>query len=183
MTDPTVVIPLLLALGLAIAVVLFVRRASGALRVSRQVERFQHEAEALGSRIDALLGTFIGRVDQVRRRDLDAIDILEEAHGTRDQLEQGWNEALAIETPPAFAVSHQGMVAELERAMRATEMVIHGCELATGPQHRERGQEAQTAVKRGYLNLLHAREALGEHVTDLARARDPAARRWRTSRV
>jgi hypothetical protein len=42
-------------------------------------------------------------------------------------------------------------------------MVEHGCGIliAGGPGSRE--LEAQTAVKRGYINILHAREALARH--------------------
>ena len=182
-TDPLVVVPLLLLALLVFVAVVLIRRASGALDASRKVQRFQHDAEALGARMDNLLSAFVGRVDLVRRRDLEPGEIVDEAHSTLDELEHGRDETLGIETPPGFAASRTGMAEELERAMRATEMVIHGCELATGPQNRERNSEAHTAVKRGYLNLLHARERLAEHVADLAGARDPTSRSWRTSRV
>ena len=70
------------------------------------------------------------------------------------------------------------LVAELERAGRALEMVDHGCD---DPGHRvaarARELEAQTSIKRGYLNLLHAREAIGRtgHRGDRAGDAGPAA--------
>jgi hypothetical protein len=53
-------------------------------------------------------------------------------------------------------------VYELERAGRALELVNHGCLLYETGRRLERGTEADTAVKRGYLNLIHARESIAE---------------------
>lgn len=181
--DPGVVVPLLLALLLAGAVYLFVRRATRALQTTRQIARFQHDASQLGTRLDGVLGLLTERVDRLRRREIPAEELQPHVDSALQELGAGIEEARAIEAPPFLEESRRGLVEEIERAMRAAEMVLHACELMTGPQSRERGPEAQTAVKRGYLNLLHVREALAEHVANLAEARDPAARKWRTSRT
>ena len=39
-------------------------------------------------------------------------------------------------------------------------MVEHGAEILAQVRRRGRELEAQTSIKRGYLNLLHAREAI-----------------------
>jgi hypothetical protein len=39
-------------------------------------------------------------------------------------------------------------------------MVEHGCSIQAAARAGSRGLEAQTAIKRGYLNVLHAREAI-----------------------
>ncbi len=49
---------------------------------------------------------------------------------------------------------------ELDRAGRAVETVRHGCVLLGVEAGRPRELEGETSIKRGYLNLLHAREAL-----------------------
>ena len=72
---------------------------------------------------------------------------------------------------------------ELERAGRALEMVAHGCELLATMRSGYRELEAQTAVKRGYLNALHAREAIARHADDLASGRTMDERRWLSSRL
>jgi hypothetical protein len=61
-----------------------------------------------------------------------------------------------------------GIVAELDRAGRAIEMIDHGCRLVEMGVRRELDPEAQTAIKRGYLNLLHAREAIVGHASAAA---------------
>ena len=50
-----------------------------------------------------------------------------------------------------------------ERAERALAMVDHGAKILAQVRRRGRELEAQTAIKRGYLNLIHAREAILRH--------------------
>jgi hypothetical protein len=62
---------------------------------------------------------------------------------------------------PAFAaVTATRIAEELDRAGRAVETVRHGCVLLGVEAGRPRELEGETSIKRGYLNLLHAREAL-----------------------
>jgi len=42
-------------------------------------------------------------------------------------------------------------------------MVEHGAKILAQARRRGRELEAQTSVKRGYLNLVHAREAIVRH--------------------
>ena len=56
------------------------------------------------------------------------------------------------------------LVPELERAGRALAMVEHGATILAQVRRRGRELEAQTSLKRGYLNLLHAKEAIDTHV-------------------
>jgi hypothetical protein len=42
-------------------------------------------------------------------------------------------------------------------------MVGHGSKILAQARRRGRELEAQTSVKRGYLNLVHAREAIVRH--------------------
>ena len=125
----------------------------------------------------------IVRVDAVRRHEADGSTILDDLSGIVAALDNGLTHAESLDAPAAYAASRAGIVAEIGHAQRALDMVRHGCELAAGPRARMRSTEAQIAVKRGYLNLLHAREALARHVADLAAARDPAQSAWRTFRV
>ncbi|HXG40826.1 MAG TPA: hypothetical protein VNJ28_07780, partial [Candidatus Limnocylindrales bacterium] len=61
------------------------------------------------------------------------------------------------------------IVAELERAGRALEMVEHGRSILASARRGGRELEAQTSIKRGYLNLLHAREAIRRHAAEARR--------------
>ena len=62
--------------------------------------------------------------------------------------------------------SGQDLVAELERARRALEMVEHGTSMMLMARRGPRELEAQTSIKRGYLNLIHAREAFARHALE-----------------
>jgi hypothetical protein len=42
-------------------------------------------------------------------------------------------------------------------------MVDHGAKIMAQSRRRGREIEAQTSVKRGYLNLIHARDAIAAH--------------------
>jgi hypothetical protein len=42
-------------------------------------------------------------------------------------------------------------------------MVDHGAKILAQARRRGRELEAQTSIKRGYLNLVHAREAIVRH--------------------
>jgi len=42
-------------------------------------------------------------------------------------------------------------------------MVEHGCDILTAARSEVRAPGAETSIKRGYLNLIHAREAILRH--------------------
>jgi hypothetical protein len=181
--DPAIVLPLVLAALIAVLLALFLQRASGALRATRRVERFQEEAAELGKRLDAVLASTIARVDAVRRHEVDGGSVLEELDAILSRLDGELVQAEGLAAPAVFSASRLGIIAEIRHAQRALDMVQHGCALAAGPRARTRNTESQISIKRGYLNLLHAREALARHVSDLAAARDPMESSWRTSRT
>jgi hypothetical protein len=84
-------------------------------------------------------------------------------------------EDLAVETrklrmPAVLAGQAAVMVHEMDRALRATELVGHGMDgLLAARGHRE--LEAQTSLKRGALNLRHARDAFGRAAAEVAAVR------------
>ncbi len=62
-----------------------------------------------------------------------------------------------------------GLGAEIERAQRAVDLIEHGRLLMLGASAGGVA-EGETAVKRGYLNLLHAREAIRARADEIAAA-------------
>jgi hypothetical protein len=72
-------------------------------------------------------------------------------------------EARALRGPAGANELRDAIAGELERAARALEMVDHGCAILTSARAGTRELEAQTSIKRGYLNVLHAREAIARH--------------------
>jgi hypothetical protein len=164
--------------------VIFLRRAASALARSRELERYRAETAELARGVDAVLGPLTARVDAVRRNQVPAGEIEAELVVSMDRLEESLETARAIRAPEGISGSAD-IAAQVDRAIRAVDTIRYGCSLASGAGGR-RGKEleAQTSIKRGYLNLLHAREAVADEAN---RARDAAQlvprRRWRAERA
>jgi hypothetical protein len=179
-----VVLPLVLAALVAYVVIAFLRRGARALAHARELERYGRETQVVATDVDATLGRIIARVDGVRRGQVPASEVEEDLAEFARELEADLEAARAIKPPSGLAKGAPDLPQDVERAQRALEMVSHGCRLASSSEGRRSGElEAQTSIKRGYLNLLHAREALLEHASDAAAARADAARKWRASRI
>ena len=88
-----------------------------------------------------------------------------------DAVERYADEARSLRGPKTARHIREDLVAELERAGRALGMVEHGATILAAARRGSRELEAQTSIKRGYLNLLHAREAIARHALEAAGAR------------
>jgi hypothetical protein len=155
-----VVASLVLFVALAIAFAYVLRRAAGVVAVTRADDTFRSDGAALAERAVATITSGAERIDRVRRRS--------DAPATLDDMLPELVEALAalrVEAdarapPAALSATAVRIVEELDRAGRAVETVRHGCVLLGVEAGRPRELEGETSIKRGYLNLLHAREAL-----------------------
>jgi hypothetical protein len=159
------ILALLAFVALAIAIVVFARRLGRAVAETRSRQSFRRAAADLVSRACTSLDGVAERIDAVRRQTLDAhlvTDNLEAAsEAVRRYTEEA--EALAGATGEAREV-RDGILTELKRAGRALQLAKHGVTIMTSAARiRGRELEAQTSIKRGYLGLLHAREALVRH--------------------
>jgi hypothetical protein len=181
--DPAVLLPLGAFLVLAVASALVIRKASRVLTETREAETFRRAAVDLADRVERSLAAACERIDRVRRRELDASAIGETLTAAQDAVARYTGEARALRPPAEMRAIQGDFVAELERAERALGMVEHGCNMLATAGRGPRELEGQTSIKRGYLNLLHAREALSRHAADavatrvtVERSRRPAAR-------
>jgi hypothetical protein len=147
----------------ALALLIFIRRAAKMLADTRETQRFRRRVGDLAPRVQASLDSVAVRVDGVRRHTLAAEAIGPDIETALSAVDGYTLEARDLRGPAAAVEIRDAIVVELEHARRALEMVEHGCGVLTagGPGARE--LEAQTAVKRGYINVLHAREALARH--------------------
>jgi hypothetical protein len=159
-----IIVPLVLAALLALLLALFVHRAARALARVRAVERWEAHRREVARAGLRLLAPVVPEVDAARRR-----------AGDPERLQRGLVDAVEglrelIERSSAPGGDGRSLVDALERAVRALELVRHGLAPTgsrdTGPSHQ---LEAQTAVKRGYLELLHARDALAERAEGVRR--------------
>jgi hypothetical protein len=178
-----VILPLLFALLVLLLVALFVQRASKALAQVRQRAGFHREATELASKIDATLQQLAGRVDAVRRGQVAPAEVHDELRHGLDTMANYLEQARAIRATGEFAETRSLIAQDIQRGARALEMILHGVRLWSTVQGRRSELEAQMAIKRGYLNLLHARDDVAEHLDDLAKARDTRQAKWRTSRI
>jgi hypothetical protein len=176
-------IPIVAFVALVLIFTFVLRRTGRIVGLTREVERFRRSVDDLSGRIDTSLGGVIDRIDAVRRHQVPPDSIGDNLAAARDAVERYEQEASKLHGPVPADDVRAALLAELERAGRALEMVAHGCDLLSATRSGYRELEAQTAVKRGYLNALHAREAIARHAADLASGRTMEQRRWLSSRL
>lgn len=160
MTELAILLPLAAFLILAMGFAIVLRRAGRIVARTREVENFRSSVRELAARIDQSLDGAAGRIDAVRRQQLAADTIRATLEAATDAIARYTEEAQALHGPPAAEAIRDELVAELERADRALAMVDHGATILAETVRRGRELEAQTSIKRGYLNLVHAREAI-----------------------
>jgi hypothetical protein len=158
--QPLLVLPMLAFVILLVLFVLVLRRAGRFLAQTRDVERFRRQLGDLGGRIETSLAEISARIDAVRRGSLGADSLGDDLNASLDAVTRYTDEARALRPPIAGQTIRDEVVAELERVARALEMIEHGRSIQTSAQAGGREIEAQTSIKRGYLNILHAREAI-----------------------
>ncbi|MEX1172724.1 MAG: hypothetical protein WEG56_08940 [Chloroflexota bacterium] len=163
MTELAILLPLVGFVALAALTVIVLRRAGSIVAKTREAEGFRLAIRDLAVRVETSLDGATGRIDAVRRGQVPADSIGPTVEAATEAVARYADEARAISGPERVVEIRDDIVAELERAGRALEMVEHGATILAQVRRRGRELEAQTALKRGYLNLLHAREALARH--------------------
>ena len=175
-------IPLAIFVVLAALFLLVLRRISVVLAESRESAAFRASVEDLAKRIDGTLADIVDRIDQLRRQSIEADRIVEPLDRALEALLAYSEEARALGGPRAVAEPKAAFAAEIDRADRALQMVEHGASILGSVSSGQRFQEAQTAIKRGYLNAIHAREAIARHAADIANARSAEEVHWYSRR-
>jgi len=156
-------LPIALFLVLGAMFLLFLRRAGRLVAATRDVERFRRQVGDLAARIETSLTELCARIDAVRRGQLEAPAVIDDIAASIDAVEKYTDEARALKPPIDGVRIRDEIVAELERAKRALQMIDHGVSIQVSARAGSRELESQTAIKRGYLNVLHAREAVVRH--------------------
>ena len=179
MTELAQLLAIAAFIALALAFAVFLRRAGRFIAETREIETFRRTAADLTARVDTSLDGVAGRIDGVRRHTLSAQDITDNIAAATDAVERYTAEARALPGPAVAAEIRDALITELERAGRALEMVEHGCTILSSARIGGRELEAQTAIKRGYLNVLHAREAIRRYAARAAAVGIPRQRQQR----
>ena len=178
------VVPLLLFALLAVSFLLVLQRAGRLVAETREMDGFRRTAGELAARIAASLAGAGQRIDAVRRGEVAPDSIRETLDSARDAMERYRAEAEALVAPAGYDPLRVRLAEELDRALRALDMIDHGCAtLSAASVGRGRAAEGQTAIKRGYLNILHASEAVVEVGTNLRSPRPSrTSPRWFSGR-
>ncbi len=161
---------LIVLIALAAMFVIVLRRMSVLAARTRDLEQFQRTTGSLDTRLAAITGPMVSRLDEIRRRAGDPQALADQLETTQAALRELAGEARGLRVPAGMAALGTGLADEVERASRAADMVEHGLDaLLAGRSGRE--LEAQTSLKRGALNLRHAREASARLVAEIASVR------------
>ena len=160
------IVALIAFLVVAAIVLVAARRTGWVLARTRVAETFRVDIEDLARRVEVSLSAVSDRIDIVRRGAAPAETIGPNLGAALDAVERYAAEARTLHGPREASRARAGLIAEVERAGRALQMVEHGVAVRARGRRGEAGPEAETAIKRGYLNLLHAREAIARHALD-----------------
>ena len=165
-TDVLLPLAIFFILGLPILLLLWrVFVVGGRLRREAQHGR---AALDLARRADSSLAELSALVDELRRRRAGPEAIEAGLRVSTGALSRYLVEAEAVDEQIG-ATGKGGLGAEIERAQRAVELIDHGRALMLTSNEGRIG-EGETAVKRGYLNLIHAREAIRARGNEIAAA-------------
>lgn len=146
------------------------RRMSQLVARTRDLERFQRVAASLEARLAEATVPVTDALDSLRRHSGDPGALAAVLPGVQATVDQLLAEARALAAPGPLAAPASLLVAELERAGRAADLVEHGLAALEGDRGA-RELEAMTSLKRGELNLRHARDAVGRTVREVAALR------------
>lgn len=149
---------LIVLVVLAALFVLTLRRLSTLIGRTRTLERYQKQVAQLAKRLVVTAEPFIVQLDEIRRRSGDPRGLADAMPAAQDALRTIADEGRATKVPTGLARDGAAFLTELERAVRAAELVGHGLD-ALVADRGGRDLEAQTSLKRGALNLRHASEA------------------------
>ena len=161
-----IMLPIAAFIALAAGLAVVLRGTGKIVARTREVDQFRGSVKDLAARADASLGGAAGQIDAVRRRQVDPDRIADTIVAATDAVQRYTEEARALKPPSQGQRIRSDLVADLERAERALGMVEHGTTTMLTARRGPRELEAQTSIKRGYLNLIHAREAIARHALD-----------------
>lgn len=158
-----ILLPVMAFIALAAGLVVVFRGSGRIAARSRELQQFKSSVKDLALRADTLLGAAADQIDAVRHQQAGPEQIGQTVSDATETLERYGEEARSWPGPRRAQAIRDDLVGELERAVRALGMVEHGADMLASARRGARDLEAQTSIKRGYLNLIHAREAIARH--------------------
>jgi hypothetical protein len=170
--EARVIVPLVIFFAMGAAILWLLWRVVVAGGRARHESASGVAAAEIARRADMVLGDLLVVVDEVRRRKVAPQDAEPTMAVAKGALQRNLDDATALSNSGAWASTAAALVADIERAQRAIALVEHGGELLADVSGIAWG-EGETSVKRGYLNLVHAREAIRERREIIVAAGQP----------
>lgn len=134
---------------------------------TRDLEEFQAAVDSLDRRFGGVALPLLRGLDEARRHAGDPTGLRELVMEAQLVVDELTGETTALAAPEGLAPVVTAMTGDLERAARAVMLVEHGLGMMVN-KSIGRDLEAQTSLKRGALNLRHARDAFGERARRVA---------------
>ena len=148
----------LLLLVVVVLLVLTARRMSSLIARTRALETFQASVAELDGALGTAIDPLVAQLDEIRRRAGDPTSLAKGLDAIQAELRSLVRRGRALRPPKLLADEAEALLAELDRASRAADLVEHGLDALLA--HRGRRElEAQTSLKRAALNLRNARGA------------------------
>lgn len=154
-----VVVPLVIFFVMGLLVLYLLWRLIVVGREVRREAQVNRAAADLARRVDTSLTELAVMVDDVRHRKSPPESTKDSLIAAADAMSIYAQEAEPMARHTSASVAITRLAAEIERAQRAIDLIEHGRALMDDLS-KERLGEGETAIKRGYLNLVHAREAI-----------------------
>jgi len=164
-----VLLPLIVFFALALPILFLLWRVFVVGGELRRDAAYGRAALDIARRVDVSLAELGELIDELRRRTADPEACVDSLRAAADALRRYSHEAEQVDRHTPRAPGARTFASEIERAQRAVDLIEHGRTLMLDPKEEGRG-EGETSVKRGYLNLLHAREAVKTRAREIADA-------------
>jgi hypothetical protein len=157
---PGIAIWLGVLLVLVLLFVFVVRRISGLVTQTRDLEGFQRQVAELDAAFASVAEPLIGALDDiVRNRMGDPTHVAGELPHGAAALRETADRARRLEAPAGLGAEATSIVRELDRAARAADLAARGLEGLLAARNDRQG-EWTVDLKRGSLNLRNARETV-----------------------
>lgn len=165
----SVLLPLIVFFALAVPILFLLWRVFVMGGELRRDAAYGRAALDIARRVDVSLAELGELIDELRRRRADPEASVAGLRAAAEALRRYAREAEQVDKHAVYAAGASTFASEIERAQRAVDLIEHGRTLMLDPRDEALG-EGETAVKRGYLNLLHAREAVKTRAREIADA-------------
>ena len=161
--DLGIILPLVAFIILAALFVVVLRRASQTFGETRRAVAFRHDIGDIHERIDGDLSTLAAFVGPLRTPRADMPDE-EETSAVMSTAQESivWaRDRVRVLIPPAgLEGARTEFMDELGRADEGLRSLDHGFAILSSAPAETRALEGRTAIKRGFLRIVHVREGL-----------------------